>query len=321
MSHTVHLGREPCILIQRFPDETGAGTIMATFVFGAGATRGAGFVDPDRNPCLPPLDADFYAQLQRISNNKHRQTVEKVIADTVELFGTNFQVTMETVFTTLEHTARMTETTGERREFRKKELDVKKERLKQAIAATLEESLCDGGQQIGTECEHHERLVYAMNPRDAIITFNYDCLIDETLKRCGNGKWNPRYGYGFELGKARTYLKGDKEWAPKTPSSKDHTISLYKLHGLLHFNVTGDNVILKRRPYTKQHGNLRFTIIPPESNKRYDEGVFKRIWNHASRALYRTKHLIVIGYSFPTTDSHANALFRVSLSEKALRLS
>jgi hypothetical protein len=292
---------------------------MATFVFGAGATRGASFVDPNLNPCLPPLDADFYAQLQRIRNNKHRQTVQKVIADTVELFGTNFQVTMETVFTTLEHTARMTETTGEKREFRKKELDAKKERLKQAIAATLEESLCDGGQQIGTECEHHEHLVASMKPKDAIVTFNYDCLIDETLKRHGNGKWNPRYGYGFELGKGRTYLKGDTEWAPKTPSSKQQTINLYKLHGSLHFNVTGENVVLKRRPYTKQHGNLRFTIIPPESNKRYDEGVFKRIWNHASRALYRTKHLIVIGYSFPPTDSHANALFRVSIKREGLQ--
>ena len=41
---------------------------MALFVLGAGATRGASFVDPVKNPCLPPLDLDFYAQLQRIAN-------------------------------------------------------------------------------------------------------------------------------------------------------------------------------------------------------------------------------------------------------------
>jgi hypothetical protein len=78
---------------------------MALFVLGAGATRGASFVKPDKNPCLPPLDADFYAQLQRIRNRKHIETVQQVIEDTVELFGVNFQVTMEMVFTTLEHTA------------------------------------------------------------------------------------------------------------------------------------------------------------------------------------------------------------------------
>src|SRR5262249_62351874 len=82
---------------------------MALFVLGAGATRGSSFVDPAKNPCLPPLDQDFYAQLERIANPKHQKTVREVIQDTVDLFGVNFQVTMEAVFTTLEQTARMIE--------------------------------------------------------------------------------------------------------------------------------------------------------------------------------------------------------------------
>ena len=52
---------------------------MAIFLFGAGATRGASFVNPADNPCLPPLDFDFYAQLQRIANLKHKQTVRDVL--------------------------------------------------------------------------------------------------------------------------------------------------------------------------------------------------------------------------------------------------
>jgi hypothetical protein len=144
-------------------------------------------------------------------------------------------------------------------------------------------------------------------------------LIDETLKREGNEKWNPRYGYGFNLGKGRANLKGDAEWAPAAPSTKDDTISLYKLHGSLHFNVAKETVTLKRRPYTKQFGTLRFTIIPPESNKRYDEGVFKRTWNQASQSLHRARHLVVIGYSFPPTDSHSNALFRISIQRGGLK--
>ena len=68
---------------------------MALFVLGAGATRGASFVDPVKNPCLPPLDADFYAQLQRIRNPKHKPTVQQVIQDTVDLFGVNFRVSMD----------------------------------------------------------------------------------------------------------------------------------------------------------------------------------------------------------------------------------
>jgi hypothetical protein len=44
------------------------GKYMAVFLLGAGATRGASFVRLTDNPCLPPLDTDFYAQLQRIQN-------------------------------------------------------------------------------------------------------------------------------------------------------------------------------------------------------------------------------------------------------------
>jgi hypothetical protein len=63
---------------------------MAVFLHGAGATRGASFVRLTDNPCLPPLDTDFYAQLQRIQNKKHKEMIESVIQDTVDLFGVNF---------------------------------------------------------------------------------------------------------------------------------------------------------------------------------------------------------------------------------------
>jgi hypothetical protein len=292
---------------------------MALFVLGAGATRGASFVDAAKNPCLPPLDCDFYTQLQRILNPKHQQTIGQVIKDTVEIFGVNFQVTMESVFTTLEQTARMIDTTGENRDFKRSDMDEKKEHLKQAIAAVLEESMCAGGQHKGTECEHHKKLVQAMQANDEIISFNYDCLMDETLRGYGDGKWNARYAYGFHLGGRGSGLSGDQKWQPTTPAPQNQTIHLYKMHGSLHFFVNGARVRLKERPYTKQNSNLRFTIIPPEAYKRYDEGVFKHIWNQAGQALHRAEHIVVIGYSFPTTDSHANALFRISTKHKSLK--
>jgi hypothetical protein len=68
---------------------------------------------------IADLSLSSLLQLQRIRNPKHEETIKSVIEDTVELFGINFQVTMETVFTTLEHTARMIETTGENRDFKR----------------------------------------------------------------------------------------------------------------------------------------------------------------------------------------------------------
>ena len=294
---------------------------MALFVFGAGATRGASFVFVTQNPCLPPLNGDFYAQMQRVAKEKHQHTIRKVIEDTVEFFGVNFQVTLEAMFTMLEHTARMVKTTGENRDFKKNELEDKKERLKQAIAATFEESLSARDRRQPCVCQYHKKLVKAMKCGDEIISFNYDCLIDYTLRNNGKGKWNPRYGYGFNLGGRGSNLIGDKAWAPDVqPASKDKTVKLYKLHGSLHFDIQEEQgrlkIKLKKRPYTKQRGALRFTIIPPESNKRYDEGVFQNLWYQAGQALHRTETLVIIGYSFPPADSHADALFRVSLNQR-----
>jgi hypothetical protein len=212
----------------------------------------------------------------------------------------------------------MIETTGETRDFKRTELDAKKELLKQAIAAVLEESLCRG-QHTGTECAHHKKIVDIMKSGDEVISFNYDCLIDESLRKYGHDKWNPRYGYGFALGNGGSNLKGDKKWEPPKVATKNGSIKLYKLHGSLHFDIKGVKVTLKERPYTKQQGHLRFTIIPPESNKRYDEGVFKRTWKQAGQALHRADTLVVIGYSFPPTDSHANALFLISVKREGLR--
>lgn len=52
-------------------------------MIGAGATRGAEFVvDPPEGPgslpkCLPPLNADFFSQLQRITTERHMEASNK----------------------------------------------------------------------------------------------------------------------------------------------------------------------------------------------------------------------------------------------------
>lgn len=73
-------------------------------VLGAGATRGASFVDASKNACLPPLDADFFTQLQRVRNPKHKELIDAVLADAYDLFGVNFKLTLETMFATIEQT-------------------------------------------------------------------------------------------------------------------------------------------------------------------------------------------------------------------------
>ena len=297
---------------------------MALFIFGAGATRSASFVNPKQFACIPPLDRDFFTQLQRVANPKHQNLVRDVMKDVVQLFGANFDATMETVFTTLEQTIRMVKATGESRDFQLADLRAKRDRLEQAIAAVLEESLMQKRGSTSSlkpkRCRQHQKFVTKiLQPKDTLISFNYDCLVDFMLKYRGNKKWNAHYGYGFNLGSRGSAISGDDFWQPNIPASANNTVNFYKLHGSLHFQISdaedaASDVKLKKRPYTKQAGeSLNFTIIPPESNKEYDKGVFGKLWSKASDAIYKSEHIVVIGYSLPPTDLHSTTLFRTSV--------
>lgn len=301
---------------------------MALFIFGAGATRGCSFVSPTEDPCLPPLDRDFFTQLQRVRNIKHQTLITAVMGDVVDIFGTNFSVTLETVYTTIEHTMRMLSVTGETRDYKLKDIKEKKARLEQAIALVLEESLTEKDDQghssvTPKSCSHHNAFVdKVLKAKDEIISFNYDCVLDYSLKNTGSKKWSPRYGYYLPLGSRGARLRGDEFWNPVTPAGEKATVHLYKLHGSLNFHVTGEGTssktALKQRPYTKQSGNLKFTIIPPEWHKAYDKGIFLNLWKGASQAIHKAKQIVVIGYSLPETDLHSTALFRTSLKKNGL---
>lgn len=145
------------------------------------------------------------------------------------------------------------------------------------------------------------------------------------LKYRGSKKWNAHYGYGFNLGSHGRAISGDDFWQPNNPASEDNAINYFKLHGSLHFQIenpedAASKVRLKKRPYTKQAGEgLNFTIIPPESHKEYDKGIFGRLWSKASNAIYKSEHVVIIGYSLPVTDLHSTTLFRTSVPQNKLK--
>ena len=79
------------------------------FILGAGATRGCSFVNDMKREghCLPPLDTDFFTQLQRVSSAVHSHRINRLIVGLVEWFGPNYVLGMEQVFSHLEHAERM----------------------------------------------------------------------------------------------------------------------------------------------------------------------------------------------------------------------
>lgn len=298
---------------------------MAVFVLGAGATRGASFVGSGQSPCLPPLDADFFRQLQRIESAKHAQTIMRTLHDLDRLFGRTHGLTLETAFSTVETTIRMVRTANESTDFELSELADMRSGLLQAVAAVLEESLTSTlrghGSRDFKECRHHGWLVEQMQAGDTTISYNYDCLIDHALRTRGAGRWNAYYGYGFASLAERDKLDQHIFWSPDTDvATAEQTVYLLKLHGSLHFQrMKGEGIKLKTRPYTRQRGNLDFEILPPVSHKNFDEGLFRSLWQRASRAINETDSMVLIGYSFPATDLHSVALFGSSVAAKGLR--
>lgn len=301
------------------------------FILGAGATRGCSFVNDmkRKGACIPPLDTDFFTQLQRVSSAAHGDRIRRLISGMVEWFGPNYALGMEQVFIHLEHADRMLKHLGKEAGADHRKVAALRKDLEQSIAIILGESLTKirpggAGSYELRECEWHDKLIGELaDAGDAFVSFNYDCVLDDSLRRKGAGKWNAHYGYGFKLRSKGAGLTGDTHWTPaggKAPN-REMTIHVHKVHGSLHFKEVNGEIQLKQRPYGNPRaasGDMHFAIIPPESSKSYEEGRFGQTMQNAHRSLRSANRLVVIGYSLPPSDQHAEALFRFGLKRNAL---
>lgn len=288
----------------------------AVLILGAGATRGASLVNGLTGP-LPPLDADFFTQSQRVSKRRSVQHLRSLIRSTVDIFGPNFSLTLENLFTQIEHLSHAFDDYQYSRIGRppRNPYPAIRTELLQVLYAVLDESIGHD-----PDCEYHTNLIRCLGSEDTILTFNYDWLLDSTLKKHGLGIWNPRIGYGvpaFEIG-----AKGRNTdfWAcsdPRTgrPVFPSESIRLLKLHGSMNwFPVTGNSRRSRlhlRQRWWAQNGSIECEIVPPEWNKPVRSGIYRQLWRMARARLMETSAIAVIGYSFPQNDLHTQALMRV----------
>jgi hypothetical protein len=290
-------------------------------ILGAGATRGASLVDQLSGP-LPPLDADFFTQSQRVSKDQSVQHLKALVKSTVELFGPNFDLTLENLFTQIEHLSNAFDDYKYARvgRPRRNPYPAIRTELLQVLYAVLDESIGHD-----PDCRYHKNLIASLGAEDTILTFNYDWLLDFILKKYGRSIWNPKIGYGIP-----TFVNGKKGrnteyWACVNPDTKDPTypsksIRVLKLHGSKNWfpysgNAQKPKIHLRKR-WWAQHGNIDCEIIPPEWNKPVRSGIYRHLWQMARAALSKTEAIAVIGYSFPQNDLHTQALMRVDAGSK-----
>jgi hypothetical protein len=300
------------------------------FILGAGATRGCSFVNEMKGQgrCIPPLDGDFFTQLQRVSSDTHKKRINDLIEGLAKWFGTNYKLSMEQVFCHFEHAEKLAAHLGKGKGSEYQELVKLKIELEQSIALILGESLTEGSGGKGSyklrTCDWHDKIVKDLTDQgDAFISFNYDCILDDSLMRNGGKRWNPHYGYGFKLKPSGKGITGKEHWNLRPNDEwpeKDKTIRVHKAHGSLHFREDPHDLItLKKEPYRNPaSGNMKFAIIPPESAKAYSKGRFGLIIRDAYKSLRAATRVVVIGYSLPPSDQHAEALLRFGVKRRAL---
>jgi hypothetical protein len=286
--------------------------VRSTVILGAGASRGSSFADATRQ-VLPPLDADFFEQAQRIDEAEFKGAGKEVIDFVRDEYGATQMPTLETLFTQAQgyeqFVRQFYSKPGPKPVRYKKQLGYLLELIPRVFKAALADQ----------ECTWHDRIAYAMRKGDTIISFNYDVLIDEALTRLAQGIWKADPGYGISI------ADGAAGWsAPRSPGAfpRKEYLRLLKPHGSLNWLLEQDGDS-RLRLTDDAYGILaaRGNIIPPTWDKTIlQEWPWKPIWKAASKMLQRTRCLIVIGYSVPQTDLTSQALIRSSLVNGDLRL-
>lgn len=273
-------------------------------VLGAGASRGASFVhDVSRYEARPPLDCDFFSELQRLGRTPEtKENVDELLRFVRMEFGLSSALSMEQFFSQVESTDSF-----------HKEIKINPGRRNEQYQKALEQFYCSlpilFNKSIGNKsCEYHERLVNCLHTNDIILSFNYDCLIDTALRNRAGKRWNPKEGYGFPV-------QGDvSNWCARRSRGKNakNSILLLKPHGSLNWCIDKKRqVILEEKPYDIPSAKDR--IIPPTWFKNPRKKPYKSVWESIRREIQGCSALVVIGYSMPSTDLFSRALFKTDL--------
>lgn len=277
-------------------------------VLGAGATRGASFVDQSSPGPHPPLDLDFFQQVARMSpKSKTRSEVEELLSFIRDYFDGEVNLSMEEFLSEVDHTDRF------HKEFNIDRGPVVKKYQKalnrfHKILPELLNSTCSN------KCEYHAQLAESLRTKDCVMSFNYDCLIDNAIKNNTLKRWDPETGgYGF------IPSGGSEHWRNHSKGREvENTIRLLKVHGSMNWNRKEDGDIELVQDLSDV-SDLKGSIIPPTWFKDIESYPFKQIWKKAREEVRKARIIVVIGYSVPETDLFSRSLFKVEAGSKDKR--
>jgi len=271
-------------------------------VLGAGASRGASFVTGG-SLHQPPLDGDFFVQLRgsRLGQSADGQRLLNFVTDE---FG-DTELSMESFYSQVhlhdQFVADLPRGKGRRRNY---EWAMKYflRLIPPLFGLTLR----------NRRCEWHDALVSGLDANDVVASFNYDCLLDTSMRDVARRKWDPRTGYAVTAtGQVDQWM--DHSGTGRFPLQGHRVL---KLHGSLNWRIGTDGGLrLLRLPYARRRRDGELCIVPPLWQKSFDRRPFRDLWLAARRSLTATKALLLIGYSLPLTDQYTQAMLRIDVQE------
>lgn len=276
-----------------------AATRATAVVLGAGATRGASFVQGN-SLCRPPLDIDFF-QVLRSGGFTGIDDARKLL-DFVATEFDSFDVGMETFYSQAKLYDEFVGAIPDGSKGRRRNFEWGLKRFRRLLPLVFQKS-------VGSErCAHHDRLASAAHATDTFISFNYDCVIDRALVRQARRRWDPVHSYGVDCAGA-TDVWRNHEGRGRFPTRPVH---LLKPHGSLNWRSIAAGLHLRPDEY-EHDDDSDLTIVPPLWQKSFDVDPYKTIWGLTRRTLATTKALLVVGYSLPETDVFTQATLRMDV--------
>ena len=308
-----------------------------TVILGAGASRDVDYssepAGDTESKMESPLDKDFFDLLQRLEARTEpgvaKDSMRRIIKKVVSSKGEPLWQSMERMFYSLHVRAVL-----DYHLFHSAKGPDTGRKLIEDFLASLRVLLKEAH---GTRrCVNHQFLLQEMYPPDAVLTFNYDFLVERALA--------DRFCSGPSADTTTPFGKWFYGLGERTQNAPPEIPTLYKLHGSLNWELkedeNGDTIdgrkrwpstwaqfapeliyTLPKREEYRGDKNWRPPVLLPYWEKRIEAGLWRHLWRGAAEQLGRTDILIIWGYSLPTTDLKARELLTLAFERRKAKLS
>jgi SIR2-like domain len=160
-------------------------------------------------------------------------------------------------------------------------------------------------------CQNHQYLLAGLDRNDAVISFNYDLVVERALRPDAATR-------GVEFSPVIYRLQESDKSVADFPK-------VLKLHGSVNWDLNADQFRVRTTSwedldhapgYRGYSGDgTRFPIFLRFWDKQVTRGPWLPLWKKAYQQLQKASFIVVWGFSLPITDVKARELFTISISD------